>query len=140
MPDSGPFSAAIQNFWRLITHGYMTLVPAIVGTIERTGLTAAEPNLLTVTVGDQDSLFQIDLNGYCTAYTSGVCDIQVQYTDENNTPTTLGVGSFSGPIAPQNTQAIFRAKAGTTITVLTVNSFTMTYNIHAVLVLLLQTP
>lgn len=113
--------------------------PLLVGNARVTGQTGAVSSIATYTVGASDGSFLVGGNVLCTVYSSGSFSIAVSYTDESNTARTnqpfeghftSGYGtaiSGAGVFEVQPMQ--IRAKAATTITILTSGTFTsLTYN------------
>lgn len=115
-------------------------VPAVYVDSRLTGQTAAVASVATYTVGASDATFWVSGNVNVTAYTAGNFTLRVTYTNESNsvvnadlqghftsgyTTSISGAGSFEAqPIQ-------IRAKAGTTITILTQGTFTtLTYNVE----------
>jgi len=88
-------------------------------------------NIVTVAVA-VDRVFRVNVYGINTAFTAGSYDIVLNYTDINGTVTanTLAtvVASNASDIAP----AIVKAKAGTSLTIDTVVTGTLTYTAGAI--------
>jgi len=112
------------------------------------GLIAAA-TLVSVNVGPVDASFEVSANVLVTVSTTHSFGCQLQYTDEGNTVRTM-FWDFATPSAyPSGAAAIvnasgavpymgythyIRAKAGTTITIATVGTFTtVTYNAEAMI-------
>ncbi len=122
--------------------------PAIVAYGRATAQVAANANVVTYTVGAADGSFEVSANVLITASTTFSFTAQCVYTDEGNTSRTLtfywgiiaagGVGNTianaAGTVPYDAFVQHIRAKAGTTIVVSTVGSFTtVVYNVEGVI-------
>lgn len=110
------------------------------------GLTGAA-TLYSQPVGPVDASFDISANILPTTATTFSISVTVAFTDESNTPRTYAlplwantvpgfigtIGNAGGAVAYPGGALHIRAKAGTTITVATVGTFTtVTYNAEAI--------
>lgn len=113
-----------------------------------TGQTAANATVSQVTVGAADASYEISANVLCTVATTYSFAVQCTYTDESNTARTVNLSFFSGASGTSTGALVsaangagpymgrpmrIRAKAGTTITILTQAAgtyTTVTYNVE----------
>lgn len=116
-------------------------IPIIVGNDRKTGLTAAQA-LATYTVGGSDASYHVSANILVTAATLHNFTATISYTDEGNTARvlTMNFSTIAGALTPTIANAggaapyegvplHIRAKAGTTIILATVGTFTtVTYS------------
>ncbi|MDE2101560.1 MAG: hypothetical protein KGL39_30220 [Patescibacteria group bacterium] len=120
------------------THRLFTTPATTSGSL--TAQTTTQSGVATLTVGAADGTFLIMGSVLCTAYTSGNLNFQVVYTDPGSTVTTVSVqGHFTSGYGVNvsgtgdfEVQALsIRAKAGSTISINTAGTFTLTYNVYA---------
>lgn len=150
-PTSSPQFADLSLTGRIIEYkGLSTVgfgVPAIVAYGRAAGLTTADPVLSHFNVLAAGS-FQVSANVLVTASTTHNFTMVCNYTDEGGTPRTMTMG-FSEPSGTLQTNILdtggaipyasfplsIRAKAGATIIIGTVGTFTsVTYNAEAFIV------
>lgn len=131
----------VTNYKGVATTGYG--VPAIYKSSRATAQTAAA-SLSAFTVGAADGSFLISANVLVTAATLHNFTVTCTYTDESNTSRTLtlpfstlagaiitAIVNAGGAVAYEGVPLHIRAKAGTTITIASVGTFTtVTYNIE----------
>jgi len=131
-------SGLITTYGNVTTAGWG--VPAVYANARLTAQTAAVASIATYTVGASDGSFLVSGNVLVTAYTSGNFTLQGAYTNEAGTAISAAINghftsgytttiSGAGSVEMQLMQ--IRAKAGTTITLKTVGTFTnLTYNVE----------
>ncbi len=113
-----------------------------------TAQVAANANVCTITVGAADGTFEISGNVLITTATTHTFSLFVTYTDESNTSRSVTMATLTlagnslittftnanGTIPYFAIPLAIRAKAGTTIVVSTVGTFTtVTYNVEGVI-------
>lgn len=113
-PTTG--SAATPTFRALVAADLPSSVSLIQGTADLTAQTTAG-NITTFTVGAATATFNIAAYLNVTAVVTDVIQIQVTYTDENNTAQTVSFSTLSTVTNSTYSPVTIRAKNGTVITV-----------------------
>jgi hypothetical protein len=127
------------------TGGAAVGMPVIQAVGRATAQVAANANVVTYTVGAADGTFEASFDVLVTVATNHSFNVGLVYTDEGNTARNTAMGcqdtstgnyataivNTSGAIPWRGFVQQFRAKAGTTITLITQGTFTtVTYNVE----------
>lgn len=144
-PD-GPLTALANLRGKTDGNGYLLVTsPSTYG--RSVAQTAAVASVVTKTVGAADASFTVSAHLLVTTSTTHSFEVKVTYTDEGNTSRVTAmdfastasqylavVANTSGAVNYAGRPLHVRAKAGTTITVSTVGTFTtVTYNVEAII-------
>lgn len=123
------FYNTVTLFNNIATAGYG--VPAIFGIDNRTGRTAADGSAITLySVPSTTGLFQVIIDIFATAYTSGTATYTITWTENSGTRTLAVTATVLNTLG--TAQALIRPDASTNITVQLTGTFTATVNVGAV--------